>query len=133
MLGEQIGEMSGRRTARRVLSADNTFKVEVSFEDRGKMLGMDGGNVGTYCATNRADGTLVGEGHGVFVTDGGETVCWKGVGTGAFTGGGAVSYRGAVIYTTASKKLARLNAVAGAFEFNVDAEGNTHSKIWEWK
>ena len=33
MLGEQIGELRGKRTARRVLSTDGGFKVEVSFED----------------------------------------------------------------------------------------------------
>ena len=33
MLGEQIGEERGKRTARRVLSTDGGgFKVEVSFE-----------------------------------------------------------------------------------------------------
>ena len=31
------------------------------------------------------------------------------------------------------QKLVRLNSVGGAFEFEVDAEGNTHLKIWEWK
>ena len=133
MLGEQIGELRGRRTARRVLSVDSLFKVEVSFEDRGKMLGMEGGNIGTYVSTPRADGSLFGEGQGVFITKDGETVAWKGVGTGRFTGGGAVSYRGSLVYTTASTKLAPLNAIAGVFEFEVDPDGNTLSKIWAWK
>jgi len=43
-----------------------------------------------------------------------------------------VSYRGCLIYSTTSAKLARLNTLAGVFEFEVDAEGNTHSKIWAW-
>ena len=46
---------------------------------------------------------------------------------------GAVSYRGAIYFNTATPKFARLNAVATVFEFEVDAEGNTHSKLWEWK
>ena len=128
MLGEQIGDLKGRRTARRVLEAGTTFEVEVSFEDQGKMLGIEGGNVGTYRATNRHDGTLSGEGQGVFVTSNGEAVSWKGVGTGRFTGGGAVSYRGALCYTTTAPKLARLNAIAGVFEFEVDAEGRAASR-----
>ena len=57
---------------------------------------------------------------------------WKGGGVGKFTGGG-VSYRGAIYYSTASQKLARLNGIATVFEFEVDADGNTQSKIWEWK
>jgi hypothetical protein len=133
MLGEQIGELRGRRSGRRVLSIDSGFEVEVSFEEMGKMLGIEGGNIGTYSATARADGTLCGEGKGVFVTSDGDAVTWKGIATGRFTGGGAVAYRGALTYSTLSKKLAKLNAIAGVFEFEVDAEGNTLSKIWEWK
>jgi hypothetical protein len=97
------------------------------------MLGIEGGNIGTYSSKPRADGTLCGEGHGVLVTQDGDTVTWKGIATGMFTGGGAVAYRGSLSYNTASKKLAKLNSIAGVFEFEVDAEGNTHSKIWEWK
>ncbi len=133
MLGEVIGELRGRRTARRVISADGGFKVEVSFEDKGKLMGIDGSNIGTYIATPRADGTLCAEGQGVFVTSDGETATWKGIGTGRFTGGGALSYRGAVTYNTMSRKLAQLNTFAGVFEFESDADGNLHSKVWMWK
>jgi hypothetical protein len=133
MLGELIGDLRGKRSGRRVLSIDSGFEVEVSFEDTGKMLGIEGGNIGTYSAKPRADGTLCGEGIGVFVTADGDTVTWKGLATGRFTGGGAVAYRGSLTYNTTSKKLAKLNTIAGVFEFEVDAEGNTHSKIWEWK
>ena len=133
MLGEQIGESRGRRTGRRILSVDAGFKAEVSFEDQGKMLGIEGGTIGTYCSTPRPDGTLYGEGQGVFLTNDGEMATWRGVGTGKFTGGGAVHYSGALIYSTASKKLAKLNTCASVFEFDVDSEGTTHSKVWEWK
>jgi hypothetical protein len=67
------------------------------------------------------------------MTHDGQTATWKGQGVGKFLAGGAVSYRGAVYYTTASPKLARLNSVAAVFEFEVDAKGNTSSKTWEWK
>ena len=50
-----------------------------------------------------------------------------------FGAGRRVSYRGAVYYSTAVPKLAPLNSVAAVFEFDVDAEGNTRSKLWEWK
>jgi len=63
----------------------------------------------------------------------GNSATWKGQGVGRFLEGGAVSYRGAVYYSSASPGLARLNSVAAVFEFDVDAEGNTHSKLWEWK
>jgi hypothetical protein len=123
MLGEQISEGRGKRTARRVLETDPQFSVEVSFEDTSKMLGVDGMDIGTYTSGNKPDGSLYGEGKGVFAT----------MGIGRLLPGGAVSYRGCLSYSTASAKLARLNSIAGVFEFEVDATGNTHSKVWEWK
>ncbi len=133
MLGEQIYEGRGKRTARRVVSVTGGFSAEVSFESAGKMLGVEVNEIGTYTSSSRPDGTLYGEGQGVILAQDGSSATWKGAGVGKFTGGGGVSYRGAVYYSTASPKLARLNSVAAVFEFEVDAEGNTHSKLWEWK
>ncbi len=133
MLGEQIGEYRGKRTARRVLSVDAGFKVEVSFEDQGRTYGFEGGNVGTYWATNRPDGSLYGEGQGVILTKDGDMATWKGIGIGKFTANGGVSYRGSLCYTTTSTRLSHLNSVTGIFEFEVDRDGNTLSRVWEWK
>lgn len=133
MLGDQIGELRGKRTGRRVLATHGGLRIEVSFEDSGKLLGLDVNDIGTYWAVNRPDGSLYGEGQGVVVTQDGVTATWRGQGVGRLRAGGAVSYRGAVYYSTASEKLARLNTVAAIFEFEVDANGNTHSKLWEWK
>lgn len=133
MLGEVIGDLRGKRTGRRVLSVDKGFKVEVAFESTGKVLGIDVMEVGTYWSESRPDGSLYGEGHGVVIGADGNNATWKGQGVGKFAEGGAVIYRGAVYYSTTSPKLARLNGVAAVFEFDVDAEGNTHSKLWEWK
>jgi hypothetical protein len=133
MLGELISESRGKRTGRRVLPTDAGVKVEVSFEDNGKILGIEANNIGTYWAQNRPDGSLYGEGQGILITQDGEPATWKGQGVGKLLGGGAVSYRGALYYSTGSSKLARLNTIAAVFEFEVDAEGNTHTKLWEWK
>ena len=54
-------------------------------------------------------------------------------GAGKFKQGGAIGYRGVVYYQTASQKFARLNGIAAVFEYDVDGQGNTSSKIWEWK
>jgi hypothetical protein len=132
-LGEMIGESHGKRTARRVLSTSPAFKVEVSFEDRGKILGNEFNGITTYWSESRPDGSLYGEGQGVFLLQNGESITLKGAGAGTIKAGGAVSYRGAVYFSASSPKLARLNAVAAVFEFEVDASGNTHSKFWEWK
>jgi len=133
MLGEIIGEGRGKRTARRVLCTDPHFKIEVSFEDMTKLLGVDGMNIGTYVSWPKADGSLHGEGEGVFATMDGDMVTWKGIGVGRFGAAGSVSYRGTVSYSTSSQKLAKLNAYAAVFEFEVDGPGNTQSKFWEWK
>jgi len=41
MLGEQIGELRGKRTGRKMLSVDGGFKMEVTFEADGKLFGTD--------------------------------------------------------------------------------------------
>jgi len=132
MLGELIGEITGKRIVRRVLGT-NPPTVEVSFEDSGKMLGIATTGFGTYTSVVRADGSILGEGQGAIFTTEGEFVGWKGSGQGKFGPGGAVSYRGILYFQTTSQKLARLNAAPGVFEYEVDPEGKTRTKIWEWK
>ena len=132
MLGNLLSEISGKRTGRRVVSTE-PVKVEVTFEGNGKAVGVEVHEIGTYWSEIRCDGTLYGEGGGVLMGGGGESAIWKGAGIGKFGEGGAVSYRGAIYFSASSPKLARLNSVVGVFEYNVDAGGNTNSKIWEWK
>src|SRR5215471_20811540 len=123
MLGNALGETRGKRIVRRMLSTD-PFKVEVNFEDAGKLLGVDVNGFGTYQATVSGDGGLYGEGEGAYLTTEGESVTWKGSGRGHFTQGGGVSYRGILYYRTTSQKLAHLNTVAAVFEYDVDPSGN---------
>ena len=132
MLGELLGKTTGKRVVRRVLSAEPP-KVEVSFEDSGKMLGVGVTGFGTYSSVIRPDGTIYGEGEGIMITQDGEMISWKGSGLGKFKERGAVSYRGILYYRTASQKLARLNTAPGVFEYEVDSGGKTQSKVWEWK
>ena len=132
MLGELIYQSSGKRIVRRVLATE-PVKVEVTFEGGGKILGVEAMEIGTYTSVIRSDGTIYGEGAGVLMTTAGDSITWKGAGVGTFKERGAVSYRGAVYYQTASPKLSRLNTVAGVFEFESDESGNTQSKVWEWK
>ena len=132
MLGEQIGETKGRRLVRRVISIDPPT-AEVSFEDAGQMLGIPTTGMGTYTSTIRPDGSVFGHGQGISMTQEGEAITWTGTGVGKFGPGGSVSYRGMLFFQTASQKLARINNACGAFEYEVDASGDTISKIWEWK
>ena len=132
MLGEQVGETRGKRLVRRVISIDPPT-AEVSFEDSGQMLGVPTTGMGTYTSVIHADGSVHGQGQGLSMTADGEAVTWTGAGIGAFGPGGSISYRGMLFSRTTSQKLARLNNACAAFEYDVDAAGNTVSKMWEWK
>jgi hypothetical protein len=136
MLGEKIGEESGRITVQRVLPIEGQEppRVEASFEGMGTILGENHTNLGTYISTLRPDGTLFGEGQGFVMTENGEVATWKGRGVGRFTGQGtAVSWRGALYFQTASQQLSSLNSIATLFEFDVDADGNISATFFEWK
>lgn len=132
MLGDQIGESKGKRIVRRVLSVD-PLTAEVSFEDSGTMLGVATNGTGTYTSVVRDDGSIYGQGQGLMITADGDGITWTGTGLGKFGPGGAVSYRGMLFYRTTSQKLAKLNNICGAFEYDVDPAGNTTAKVWEWK
>jgi len=125
MIGDQIGESKGRRTARRVLSTDPPT-AEVSFEDKGTLLGVATTGMGSYTSVVAPDGSLHGTGQGMEMTADGDTATWTGH-------EGAVSYRGMLFFRSASPKFARINNGCAAFEYDVDAAGNTTSKLWEWK
>lgn len=137
MLGDLICEERGKVTGLRVLPHEGAgAKVEVSFQAAGKMLGVDENDLGTYVTIVRrhGNGAMYGQGEGVFMTQGGEAVTWSGNGVGRFTGqGSGVSFRGVVYYQTASERFSRLNGLAGVFEYETDAAGNTALKVWEWK
>ena len=81
MLGELLGENTGKRIVRRVLGT-NPPKVEVSFEDSGTMLGVATNGFGTYTSVVRADGSILGDGQGIMSTADGELIVVDGLGTG---------------------------------------------------
>lgn len=135
MLTEQISEETGQITGIRVLPDEgHGARVEVSFQQNGTLLGTHTTDMGSYISVRRPDGTLFGEGQGITITENGEMVSWKGQGVGHFTGHGtAVSYRGAVFFQTTADRLARLNGIAGVFEYDADESGKTLVKLYEWK
>jgi hypothetical protein len=134
MLGEKLGGETGKVTMRRVVANPGGMpKMEVSFEAKGTILGVAVQDMATYQSIMRPDGTVYGEGQGVIMGHGGEMASWVGQGVGVFGKDGAISYRGAVYYSTATPAWARLNKCASIFEYEVDAQGNTKSEIHEWK
>jgi len=131
MLGAQIAEGRGRRTGRRVLATVPHLKVEASAEEKVTLLGVEGLNIITYTSFIKPDGSVHGEGEGAFASLQGDIVTWRGMGVGRFGEGGSIHYCGSLSFTTSSPKLASLNGVSGVFQWEIDAQGNTHSQIWE--
>jgi hypothetical protein len=132
MIGQEIGGGRGKRTGRRVIGTE-PLRVEASFEDTGKLLGLDGMNIGTYLATPKPDGSLYGQGEGAFASLNGEMATWHGMGTGAFGPDGSVRYRGTLSFSSSGATLAKLNSAVVLFDFTIDAQGNTQSTFWDWK
>jgi hypothetical protein len=101
----------------------------------GPLVGNDA-QVGdwTYWSKTRSDGSIHGEGKGIMTTKDGDVVNLIGNGAAKSRGSdGSVHYRGAIYFHTTSQKLSKLNGATGVHEYDVDAEGNTVARVWEWK
>ena len=136
MLGDKIGEETGKITGQKVLPPDGLSpKFEATYQGSGTTLGLNTSVTVTYWSVVMPDGTLHGEGQGVLMTQDGEMANVKSEGVGRSTGRGptAVSWRGNSYYQTASQKLARLNSVVAVWEYEIDENGNVRGTIWEWK
>lgn len=134
MVGEKIGEVSGALVVQRVLPSEpGTPKMEVTQKGSGTLLGVPFQESGTYWSKLRPDGTLYGEGNGVYMGDGGALATWVGQGTGTIAADSSVEYRGAIYLYSTSDAWKRLNSVATLFEYRVDADGNYNAEFWEWK
>lgn len=136
MLGDKIGELTGKVTGTRVLPGDDFryVKMEISFQEAGKLFGIDATDVGTYTIFERVPGQIYGEGQGI--TQAGEDgAIWNGHGVGRMTGQGmASSMRFSLAFQAdPSGKLGRLNGVLVIGEHETDDQGNVKTTIWEWK
>src|SRR5437667_12054186 len=81
MLGDKIGDGSGKITSQRVLANPGGGpKMESSFQANGSLLGVKFRETGTYWTVVRPDGTLFGEGQGVVTTADGKLATWTGHG-----------------------------------------------------
>lgn len=128
MLGELVGEFTGKNTIYRVLPDG---KVETSNQGVGKILGMDASVMSTAIST-MSNGTFMGKVNSIIMTMDGAAVMLN---------GNAVSWQGdkggltraASIQSTQSEKLSRLIRMILVHEYETDEMGNWVGKIWEWK
>lgn len=69
---------------------------------------------------------------GLMTTKDGAVINLVGSGVGSAVGDG-FEYRGAIYFHTSAEKYSHLNTIAGVMEYGVDGDGNTVTKVWEWK
>jgi hypothetical protein len=135
MLGELLGEGSGKVTAVRVLPTEGQqVRLEVSIQGKSKLLGVETTDTATYSQTVRPGNVLYGEGHWVVMSREGEIADWTGFGVGKPTGPAPAAHYGVCgSFHTASGRLARLSSLATVLEYDTAEDGTYHFKIWEWK
>jgi len=136
MLGEILGDYSGKITSVKVLPFDNAgqgvkYEVTQVGEFRGR-LGCQG--MGSNYVQVTADGTSTTKFYGVFTTPDGETLLMESGGMGVPLGAGRVKFRTTVTLKSAAAKLAWVNTTPIAFE----GEGNfltmeVKGTLYEWK
>jgi hypothetical protein len=138
MLGELIYEAKGKITGYRVLDVEGP-KIEVTISENGTLKGgIETTDIVTYWSVPKPGGAYYAEGKGVFMTKDGsnETATWTGQGIAHYSGRKRRDV-GSVFCSTSSStttgKLGFLNNVVGVFEYEVDENGNSGGKIWEWK
>jgi hypothetical protein len=134
MLGDMVGEVRGQNISTRILADEGQGpRMEVTDQGVGTLYGVSVNQTVTYVGTMRPNGTIAGEGCGVTMTPGGGTATFRGAGVGRFTRPGVVSWRGTLLYETASDELARLNGIAVLFEYEIDESGKSEGRLYEWK
>ena len=135
MLGDKLGEETGKVTGRRILEGDDFryVKMEISFETQATILGVQGMNVGTYTVFERIPGQLYGEGQGIFMTMDGDGAIWNGHGVGRMVENGAMLFAFSATFQTDSEKLKRLNNVLVVGEHRAEMDGSYKTTSSEWK
>src|SRR5436305_304939 len=127
MLGDPIGDVKGQTIGTRVLhDAGQGPRMEITDRSTGELCGVPVTSTVTYLGTMRPNNSITGEGTGIVITEDSETATFRGAGIGTFSGPGAMHWVGSLFYETTSTKLARLNGIAVAFEYDVDESGKSH-------
>src|SRR5436190_24397507 len=116
MLGEKIGEMTGKVITTRVLPGDDYrfVKMEMTVEERGTVYGVQAQSIGTYVVFERVPGQIYGSGQGLFSTADGQGAIWNGHGVSKppeGTGMQAAIRFSMAIQAGPSGSLSRLNQV----------------------
>lgn len=135
MSGELIGESRGKIIGTRVIELlEASPKIETTDQSAGKLLGVESQDLSTAWSVWRSPDTFYAEGTGVVTSKDGEMAMYTGMGMGK----GSVSdpetlFHGLLFFRSSTPQWSRLNGTAVIIEYTVDAEGNSRSRLWEWK
>lgn len=137
MLGDKLWEGAGGTLGTRVLPGDDFryVKLELTIEGRGRLLGMEAGNTGTFTAFERVSGQMYAQGQGILTTSDGASAIWNGHGVGRPTGDGmGIALRYAVaVQADPAGPLAALNGALMVGEFESAADGSWTDSGWAWQ
>lgn len=134
MLGEQLSEFKGKVVGQRVLQIEPLL-METTISTKGTIKGVQATDLITFVGSPTNEGGVIhGKGKGVLMAGKSEIATYTGEGIGRFGPSGTIRWRGSIFLSSPSSgKLSSLNNVVGAFEAEIDAEGNFTEKSWEWK
>jgi len=140
-IGDLILEGPAVSTRIRVLdvgTGDEGPKIEVSFLGNATIRGgIKATDIGTVWSITNPDGTTSSKGQGILTsTATGEMVTYTFQAIGQYDPDGKLRNHGSVFFnsnTSSSGQLSFLNKMIGVFADEIDAAGNSMTRVWELK
>ena len=140
-IGVLIAQGSAVSTGLRVLdvgTGDKGPKLEVSYIGNATIRGgINATDMGTSWSMTNPDGTRYSEGQGILTsTATGEMATYTFQAIGQYGSDGKLRNHGSVFFnsnTSSSGQLSFLNKMVGVFADEIDAAGNSMTRIWELK
>jgi hypothetical protein len=140
-IGDLIAQGSAVSTGLRVLdvgTGDKGPKLEVSYIGNATIRGgINATDMGTSWSITNPDGTRYSEGQGILTsTATGEMATYTFQAIGQYGSDGKLTNHGSVFFnsnTSSSGQLSFLNKMVGVFADEIDAAGNSITRIWELK
>jgi hypothetical protein len=140
-IGDLIAQGSAVSTGLRVLdvgTGDKGPKLEVSYIGNATIRGgINATDTGTSWSITNPDGTRYSEGQGILTsTATGEMATYTFQAIGQYGSDGKLRNHGSVFFnsnTSSSGQLSFLNKMVGVFADEIDAAGNSMTRIWELK
>jgi hypothetical protein len=140
-IGDLILEGPAVSTGLRVLdvgTGDKGPKLEVSYIGNSSIRGgINATDMGTLWSITNLDGTRYSEGQGILTsTATGEMATYTFQAIGQYGSDGKLRNHGSVFFnsnTSSSGQLSFLNKMVGVFADEIDAAGNSMTRIWELK